>query len=47
MHALHYKVINGPRSVAQTEQKRCRGVLGTASQGEWFSSGKLHHDVGE
>jgi hypothetical protein len=40
MHTLCYEVINGPCSVAQTKRKRCRGVLGKACQGEWFSFGK-------
>jgi hypothetical protein len=47
MHAMFYEVINGPRSVAQTEQKRCQGVPGKASRGERFSSDKLCHDIGE
>jgi hypothetical protein len=47
VHALRYKVINGPRSIAQTEWKRYWGVPDKASQGEWFSSGKLRHDIGE
>jgi hypothetical protein len=47
MHAMCYEVINGPRSVAQTEQKRYRGIPGKASRGERFSSGKLCHDIGE
>jgi hypothetical protein len=47
MHALRYEVINGPRSIAQAEWKHCRDVLGKASRGERFSSGKLRHDVGE
>jgi hypothetical protein len=47
MHALRYEVINGPRSVAQTERKCYRGILGKATWGERFSPGKLRHDVGE
>jgi hypothetical protein len=47
MHALCYEVINGPRSVAQTKRKHCWAVPGKASRIEWFSSGKLCHDVGE
>jgi hypothetical protein len=47
MHALCYEVINGPRSIAQIEQKCCRGIPGKASWGERFYSGKLRHDVGE
>jgi hypothetical protein len=47
VHALRYKVINSPRSIVQTEWKRCWGIPDKASQGERFSSGKLRHDIGE
>ena len=46
-HALRHKVANGLCGVAQTEQERYRGALDEAFRGEWLSSGKLHHDVGE
>jgi hypothetical protein len=45
MHALRYEMTDCPGSVAQTKQKRCRGILGEVRWGERFFSGKLHHDV--
>ena len=45
--ALHHKVANGPRSIAQTERERYRGAPGEVFQGERFPSGELYHGVGE
>jgi hypothetical protein len=47
MHALRHETIDGPHSVAQTEQKHYRGIPVKVPQGEWFPFGKLRHNISE
>jgi hypothetical protein len=47
MHVPRHEVIDGPHSIAQTEQKCYRGISGKVPWGERFSSSKLHHDAGK
>ena len=46
-HVLRHKVANVLCVVAETEQEHCRGTLDEVFWGEWLSSGKLCHDIGE
>ena len=45
--ASRHKVANGLCGVAQTKQEHCQGALDEVFWGEWLSSSKLHHDIGE
>ena len=47
MHVLRHEVANGPRSIAQTERKRCWDAPGEVFGGERFPSDELHHGIGE
>ena len=45
--ALRHKVSNGLYSIAKTGREHYRGAPNEVFWGERFSSGKLHHDIGE
>ena len=45
--ALRHKVANGLCGVVQIKQEHCWGALDEVFHGEWLSSGKLRHNVGE
>ena len=45
--ALRHKVAISLCGIAETGQERYRGAPDEVFQGEWLSSGKLCHDVGE